>query len=214
MKTGYSRIMAGLIIAGISVTNVSYAESGMDSVFRRLGTFMSTPQFSLASTDTDNPVLDLAVSSIIVRYALEELEKPYVYGSTGPDSYDCSGLTYSVFAKAGISIPRVSADQGSSGKAVEKEMLMPGDLIFFDTRNSNDETDISVDTSDIISLFAPEQSPSAPAVFVSQKVTHVGIYVAEGKFIHASSGSEMKVVIADLGNKYYSQRYLFAKRYV
>ena len=93
MKTGYSRIMAGLIIAGISVTNVSYAESGMDSVFRRLGTFMSTPQFSLASTDADNPVLDLAVSSIIVRYALEELEKPYVYGSTGPDSYDCSGLT-------------------------------------------------------------------------------------------------------------------------
>lgn len=213
MKMGYRKIIAALIITGISGSNISYAESGIDSVFKRLNTFMTTPQFELVNTDKSNPVLDLAISSIVVRYALEELEKPYVYGSTGPESYDCSGLTYSVFAKAGIAIPRVSADQGASGKQVERDLIMPGDLIFFDTRNSNDETDISVDVSDIILLFSPEE-PSAPAAFVPQKVTHVGIYLSEGKFIHASSGNEMKVVISDLNSKYYSQRYLFAKRYV
>ncbi|WP_051188675.1 C40 family peptidase [Proteocatella sphenisci] len=213
MKSRYKNMVVALIITGISSTNISYAENGMDSVFKRLNNFMGTTHFDLVNTQKTNPVLDLAISSIIVRYALEELDKPYVYGSTGPQSYDCSGLTYSVFAKADISIPRVSSDQGISGESVERDRLMPGDLIFFDTRNSNDETDISVDTSDIISLF-PSDEPVGVAEFVPRKVTHVGIYVAEGKFIHASSGNEMKVVIADLSNKYYNQRYLFAKRYI
>lgn len=213
MKSRYKNIMVALIITGISSANISYAEQGIDSAFKRLNSFMGTSHFNLVNTEKTNPVLDLALSSIVVRYALEELDKPYVYASTGPQSYDCSGLTYSVFAKAGISIPRVSSDQGISGESVERDLLMPGDLIFFDTRNSNDETDISVDTSDLISLFPSEESVGV-AEFVPRKVTHVGIYVSEGKFIHASSGSEMKVVISELSNKYYNQRYLFAKRYI
>lgn len=69
----------------------------------------------------------------------QELGKPYQWGAEGPDSYDCSGLVYSLYGKLGISLPRVSGSQAGVGTYVPKEELEYGDLVFFarDGKNVN-----------------------------------------------------------------------------
>ena len=69
----------------------------------------------------------------------QELGKPYQWGGTGPDAYDCSGLVYALYGKLGISLPRVSRDQASAGGYVSKDELEYGDLVFFarDGKNIN-----------------------------------------------------------------------------
>jgi len=69
----------------------------------------------------------------------EEMGKPYKWGGTGPDSYDCSGLVYSLYGKLGISLPRTASSQAKVGTYVSKEDLMYGDLVFFarDGKNIN-----------------------------------------------------------------------------
>lgn len=70
----------------------------------------------------------------IVESAHKELGKPYSYGKTGPDSYDCSGFTYSLYLnELGIELNRSSKDQIENGYLVDKKNLMPGDLVFFNT---------------------------------------------------------------------------------
>mgnify|MGYP005765076305 CR=1 FL=1 len=73
-----------------------------------------------------------------IDLAYDQLGKDYVWGANGPDSFDCSGLTKYIYKKAfGIDLPRVSYEQAKFGKAVDKEDLQPGDLIFFDTMNKD-----------------------------------------------------------------------------
>jgi cell wall-associated NlpC family hydrolase len=66
-----------------------------------------------------------------INAALSQLGKPYVWGGTGPNGYDCSGLTQWAYAKAGITLPRVAAAQASYGTPVTRSQLQPGDLVFF-----------------------------------------------------------------------------------
>jgi len=68
-----------------------------------------------------------------------EMGKPYQWGATGPNSYDCSGLVYTIYGKLGIDLPRVSADQAKAGVYVPKSELRYGDLVFFaaDGKNVN-----------------------------------------------------------------------------
>jgi len=67
-----------------------------------------------------------------LAFAKEQLGKPYVWGATGPNSFDCSGLTSAAWRHAGISIPRVAAAQSTGGGApVAKADLQAGDLVFF-----------------------------------------------------------------------------------
>lgn len=61
----------------------------------------------------------------------QEMGKPYKWAAAGPDSYDCSGLVYSLFKRIGIPLPRVSSDQATVGTYVAKEDLAYGDLVFF-----------------------------------------------------------------------------------
>ena len=66
-----------------------------------------------------------------VEWALGELGKPYVWGGTGPDGYDCSGLVMRAWQEAGVDIPRVTTDQLAHGNRVGLDELQPGDLLFF-----------------------------------------------------------------------------------
>jgi peptidoglycan DL-endopeptidase CwlO len=66
-----------------------------------------------------------------VSFAYAQLGKPYVFGASGPDSYDCSGLTMASWAYAGVSIPRTSYEQWDGLPHVPTSQLEPGDILVF-----------------------------------------------------------------------------------
>ena len=66
--------------------------------------------------------------------ALEHLGTPYRYGGSSPRGFDCSGLTFYVYKKFGVKLPRRAKDQLKAGTRVSRRELQPGDLVFFKTR--------------------------------------------------------------------------------
>ena len=66
-----------------------------------------------------------------VKIAKNQKGDPYRYGSAGPDRFDCSGLLYYSFRKAGISIPRTSGAQADYGRRISKSDMKVGDLMYF-----------------------------------------------------------------------------------
>jgi cell wall-associated NlpC family hydrolase len=119
----------------------------------------------------------------IIEIAKQKLGRRYVWGATGQhNTFDCSGLTSYVCKLNGIKIPRRAIQQSKYGKAVKRSELQPGDLIFFDTSKHR-----------------------------KGYVNHVGIYIGNGKFIHASSAKK-KVIITSLKKPFYSQRFKGARR--
>ncbi len=114
--------------------------------------------------------------------AKKKLGKKYVWGASGKgNTYDCSSFTKYVYRKNGITIPRTSIMQSKHGKYVKRSELQKGDLVFFDTSKKR-----------------------------KGYVNHVGIYLGDNKFIHASSAKK-KVVVSDL-SRFYGQRYKGARR--
>ncbi|MEW1681555.1 NlpC/P60 family protein [Streptomyces sp. NPDC093594] len=66
-----------------------------------------------------------------VAYAYQKLGSPYVWGATGPDAFDCSGLVLAAYRSAGVSLPRTTYAQINAGRRVSRFELLPGDLVFF-----------------------------------------------------------------------------------
>ncbi|WTC16994.1 NlpC/P60 family protein [Streptomyces cellulosae] len=66
-----------------------------------------------------------------VAYARQKLGSPYVWGATGPDAFDCSGLVLAAYRSAGVSLPRTTYAQIDAGRRVSRSELLPGDLVFF-----------------------------------------------------------------------------------
>ncbi|MFF9912166.1 NlpC/P60 family protein [Streptomyces sp. NPDC013457] len=66
-----------------------------------------------------------------LAFARAQIGKPYVWGATGPSSYDCSGLTQAAWRAAGVDLPRTTWDQVEVGTRVATADLLPGDLVFF-----------------------------------------------------------------------------------
>ncbi|UKY52223.1 C40 family peptidase [Streptomyces inhibens] len=66
-----------------------------------------------------------------LAFARAQIGKPYVWGATGPTSYDCSGLTQAAWKAAGVDLPRTTWDQVKVGQRVATSDLKPGDLVFF-----------------------------------------------------------------------------------
>ncbi|MFC9857317.1 MULTISPECIES: C40 family peptidase [unclassified Streptomyces] len=66
-----------------------------------------------------------------VDFAYGAIGKPYVWGATGPSSFDCSGLTQAAWRSAGVSLPRTTYTQINAGQRVSRSELAPGDLVFF-----------------------------------------------------------------------------------
>jgi len=120
--------------------------------------------------------------NLLKRVAKAKLGKKYVWGAVGPRTFDCSGFTSYVYKKTGVRIPRRAIQQSKYGKLVKRKSLKPGDLIFFDTSKER-----------------------------KGYVNHVGIYLGNNKFIHASSAKK-KVVVTSLNKAFYSNRYKCARR--
>ena len=84
------------------------------------------------STTATNPVPVSGAAGQAVAYAYSKLGDPYVYGATGPSSFDCSGLVQAAWASAGVAIPRTTYEQVAALPAVSTSDLQPGDLLFMD----------------------------------------------------------------------------------
>lgn len=117
----------------------------------------------------------------VVDYAAQFLGTPYVWGGNGPSSFDCSGFTKYVYSHFGYTLNRTASSQLNNGEAVARGEWQPGDLVFFYNGR------------------------------VSTPVSHVGIYVGNGQFIHASTNS-YAVQYDSLYSNYYSSAYVYARR--
>lgn len=102
----------------------------------------------------------------VITFALAQLGKPYVYGATGPNAYDCSGLIQTAYAHIGIHLPRTTFDQVNTGRPVyTTSQLQPGDLLF---------------------IPGSDGTPTAPG--------HVGMYLGNGLVIQApQTGDHVKL---------------------
>ncbi|MBR1969265.1 MAG: C40 family peptidase [Clostridia bacterium] len=129
-----------------------------------------------------NSTSSSATGDAIAQEAHNYLGYKYVYGTAGPNTFDCSGFTSYLYKKYGYSLPRVSSSQATVGSVIAKSELKKGDLVFF----SNSST---------------------------SKIGHVGIYVGDGEFIHAST-STRGVVKDKLSSDYYTKHYITARRIV
>ncbi|HET7327712.1 MAG TPA: NlpC/P60 family protein [Nocardioidaceae bacterium] len=70
-------------------------------------------------------------ASAAVDFALAQVGDSYVYGASGPDAWDCSGLTAAAWGAAGVALPHSSSAQMSAGTPVSRDQLQPGDLVFY-----------------------------------------------------------------------------------
>lgn len=134
------------------------------------------------SSGSGNSGSSASAGEIIVAKAKQYLGVPYVWGGTSPSGFDCSGFTQYVFAACGYTINRTATWQLENGYAVSRSELKAGDLVFF-------EGTYTVD---------------AP-------VSHVGIYIGNGDFIHSSNSG---VSIDSLNSNYYNNHYACARRVV
>ena len=70
-------------------------------------------------------------ASAAIAFARQQIGKPYLWGGTGPDAFDCSGLTMMAYRAAGVDIPRTADEQWLWGPQVSPSQVQPGDLVFF-----------------------------------------------------------------------------------
>ncbi|MFB7213826.1 NlpC/P60 family protein [Streptomyces sp. NPDC001890] len=88
----------------------------------------------------------------VLAFARAQIGKPYVWGATGPSSYDCSGLTQAAWKAAGVDIPRTTWDQVEIGTRVATADLRPGDLVFF----YDDISHVGIYKGDGMMIHAPK----------------------------------------------------------
>ncbi|MCG3088108.1 C40 family peptidase [Sporosarcina cyprini] len=119
----------------------------------------------------------------IINAAKRYIGLPYLWAGVSAYGFDCSGLTYSIYKNHGILIPRDSSDQAKEGTAVKRADLKSGDLLF----------------------FARDKGKGS--------VYHVGMYVGNGKMIHAPNSSK-KVEIVSINTGTYKTNYAGARRYL
>lgn len=88
----------------------------------------------------------------VLDFARAQIGKPYVWGASGPSSYDCSGLTQAAWREAGVTLPRTTWDQVKVGTRVATSDLQPGDLVFF----YDDISHVGIYKGDGMMIHAPK----------------------------------------------------------
>ncbi|MBB4823571.1 cell wall-associated NlpC family hydrolase [Sporosarcina luteola] len=128
---------------------------------------------------TDQAEASSSKSAAILETATSLKGIKYSYGGTTTAGFDCSGYVSYVFKQHGISLARTTSGMYSSGSSIDKDELVEGDLVFFNTTGKG--------------------------------VSHVGIYIGDGNFAHASTSKGVRVDALD-DPHYWGKRYIGAKR--
>lgn len=98
-----------------------------------------------------------AINSV-VSMGQSEVGKKYIWGASGPDSFDCSGLVQYVYAKAaGMNLPRTTYDQVKVGQTVAMDQLKPGDLLFWGSTNAPYHVALYIGNNQYVDAATPEQ---------------------------------------------------------
>jgi len=118
----------------------------------------------------------------VADYALQFVGYPYVYGGSTPKGFDCSGFTKYVYAQYGYSLNRSAASQLDNGTPVSMEELQPGDLVLFKKAGTG-----------------------------SKRASHVGLYIGDGQFVHAST-SKVGVIVSHMTDAYYTSGFVGGRR--
>jgi cell wall-associated NlpC family hydrolase len=127
-----------------------------------------------ATSTTTTPVSSTpSAGGVVAAVAAAEskIGAPYSYGSSGPSSFDCSGLTSWAMRQAGITVPRTSFAQFGSGSAVSKGNIQAGDLVFFNTAGSG-ASDVGIATSATTVVSATTHGVMSHAIFDSYWGSH------------------------------------------
>ena len=144
----------------------------------------SSSSSNSSSSGNSSSSANLTKSQKLVNVAKAQLGKPYVNGSKGSSSFDCSGFTNYCYRQIGVSVSGSAQTQGYNrgSKISSKSDLKVGDIVCFDT--NPDDGDLS---------------------------DHVGIYIGGGSFIHASSAAG-KVIVSNMSSGYYAQTFSWGRR--
>ena len=154
-SSGAARTSTPAVAAAPTVTETlaaAHQKSLLDAalaVARVNATLNRTPRFEYAKSKTVS-LTDQRAKKVVAAALSRVSTGQYVWGASGGNSFDCSGLMMYAYRQIGISLPHSSSAQSRLGKAVSIKNLKPGDLLFF---------------------YSP--------------VHHVGLYIGDGKFVHA-----------------------------
>lgn len=190
MNNGWYKVIHGSNIGYIrsdylELTEVPYENraSSVSPKYFRLGKSIGPAPGASSQNGNAAAKPSNVTGDMIVSKAKQYLGTPYVYGGASPSGFDCSGFVYYVLSQLGYSVARTPAAQISIGTPVAKSELKPGDIVFFAGTGG------------------------------ASGISHVGIYVGNGQFIH-SPNSRSVVSFADLTSGYWSTYYYGARRVV
>lgn len=124
------------------------------------------------------------LGSQIADFALTLVGCKYKYGASGPSAFDCSGFTRYVYKQFGHTLNRTASAQLDNGVSVARSELQPGDLVMFKKAGSS-----------------------------ASRASHVGLYIGNNQFVHASSSS-VGVIVSDINSSYYKSGFVGARRIV
>lgn len=164
--------------------------SGMtaaDATVTSSGSSGNTTSMGNLASNTDKLVAGMSNAQkleYVIYIAQQQLGKKYVFGSAGTKTFDCSGLTMYCFKQIGVSLRHSAYSEGYNSnhqKISAISSMRRGDLVFFNTMSDGDLCD------------------------------HVGIYLGNNYFIHASSGAA-KVVVSNLASGYYNRVFSWGRR--
>jgi cell wall-associated NlpC family hydrolase len=167
-----TRMPRGAVVESLVTTSAH----GTPAAAGVAGSSLAGTATSAAGSGAANGRAALSMAELVamLKAAASRVGYPYVWGGSGPTTFDCSGLVQWSFAQAGVVMPRVAADQARTGPAIPFSQAQAGDLLFYRT------------------------DPTAP-----DYISHVAIYLGRGLMIQAPEpGENVQIVPVALGSEF------------